>query len=86
MASRCTAAAGADGTSSGTNPSHGSVHSCAAIPSTVGGDRLLPHEGLVSRGQGEEPNQLVPADLPETKKLRHSSAENTSRGDTTLKV
>jgi len=32
--SRATAAAGAAATSSGTNPSHGSVHSCTAAPST----------------------------------------------------
>ena len=31
---RATAAAGAEGTSSGTNPSHGSVHSWTAAPST----------------------------------------------------
>jgi hypothetical protein len=32
--SRATAAAGAAGTSSGTNPSHGSVHNWTATPST----------------------------------------------------
>ena len=34
-ASRATTAAGAAATSSGTNPSHGSVHSCTATPSTL---------------------------------------------------
>src|SRR5690348_12194745 len=35
--SRATAAAGAAVTSSGTNPSHGSVHNCTAAPSTLPG-------------------------------------------------
>jgi len=37
--SRATTAAGAAATSSGTNPSHGSVHSCTATPITLPGPR-----------------------------------------------
>lgn len=37
--SRATAAAGTEGRSSGTNPSHGSVHSCTATPTLFAGPR-----------------------------------------------
>jgi hypothetical protein len=45
-ASRVTARGGADLTSSGTNPSHGSVHSCTARPRRSAGPR--PRPGLMN--------------------------------------
>ena len=68
-ASRATPAAGAAGTSSGTNPSHGRVHAWTAAPSTFRLSRNLRTDSS-SPGEREEPDQVSTAKLGEAPKLR----------------
>ena len=76
--SRATAAAGAAGTSSGTNPSHGSVHNCTATPSTF---RLSRNLRTNASSAGVSMKNLISSARPISGKPRScasSSAENTS--------
>ena len=76
--SRATAAAGAEGTSSGTNPSHGRVHSCTAAPSTF---RLSRNLRTNSTSAGVSMKNLISSARPisgNPRSCASSSAENMS--------
>jgi hypothetical protein len=76
--SRATAAAGAAGTSSGTNPSHGSVHSCTAAPSMF---FLSRNPRMNSSSAGVSMKNLISSARPisgNPRSCTSSSAENTS--------
>src|SRR2546427_9550517 len=68
--SRATAAAGAAGTSSGTNPSHGSVHSCTAAPSTFLLSRNL---RTSSSSPGVSMKNLISSARPISRSEEHTS-------------
>ena len=68
--SRATTAAGAAATSSGTNPSHGSVHELRRHAQHVVLAPELPDERLISRPEREVPDQLSTRRLREAPQLR----------------
>ncbi|GAA3519780.1 hypothetical protein FHR32_007208 [Streptosporangium album] len=66
FASRCTAACGTDQMSSGTNPSHGNVHSCTANPKRAAEPRPPPRLKLSMNPRSFRVNvkNLINSSLP----------------------
>ena len=76
--SRATTAAGAAATSSGTNPSHGSVHNCTAAPSTLSWPRNFRTNASSAGASVKYRISSARAGSGKPRSCASSSSENTS--------